>query len=242
MSTMLAIGQRVAAIAAVIVGGALASGTLAAIDAQPAAPAAPVTSPIVAAPAVPADTADRALKVTPDPAVAYVFECRGKWKACVPDESPNGAPVDRIEEDGSASYTDGWVIAPAAAPVPIVGTVVGEWTAPQNDTAPVRTVAHAAPQPQPRPAAGACSEAKPSTPSKPSTTATPQPTTAPQPTTPAGGGKVNVNTATLAELDALPGIGDVLAQRIVEQRPYASVNDLHRVSRIPAKVFPLVTV
>jgi DNA uptake protein ComE-like DNA-binding protein len=51
-----------------------------------------------------------------------------------------------------------------------------------------------------------------------------------------------VNTATVAQLEALPGIGTVLAARIVAQRPYSSVADLHRVARIPAKVFPLVTV
>ena len=35
---------------------------------------------------------------------------------------------------------------------------------------------------------------------------------------PAAGGPVNLNTATAAELDALPGVGPVLAQRIVDHR------------------------
>jgi DNA uptake protein ComE-like DNA-binding protein len=81
---------------------------------------------------------------------------------------------------------------------------------------------------------GTCSEPLP-TPTHSTPTTTPQP----QPQT---GGKVNVNTASVAQLEALPGIGTVLAARIVAQRPFSSVADLHRVARIPAKVFPLVTV
>jgi DNA uptake protein ComE-like DNA-binding protein len=85
----------------------------------------------------------------------------------------------------------------------------------------------------PRPAAGSCSEPIP----HPTSTPAPAPTSTPAPRP-----LVNVNTASVAELNALPGIGDVLAARIVQQRPYASVDDLHKVARIPAKVFPLVTV
>lgn len=50
------------------------------------------------------------------------------------------------------------------------------------------------------------------------------------------GGLVNVNTATNAELEELPGIGEVIAQRIVEYRtangPFASVDQLLDVSGI----------
>lgn len=45
--------------------------------------------------------------------------------------------------------------------------------------------------------------------------------------------RVNLNTATAAQLDALPGVGPALAERIVEfrgqQGPFASVEDLKRV-------------
>jgi competence protein ComEA len=46
---------------------------------------------------------------------------------------------------------------------------------------------------------------------------------------PAGGGAVNLNTADVATLDGLPGIGPVLAQRIVDHRaqgPFRQVDDL----------------
>lgn len=60
---------------------------------------------------------------------------------------------------------------------------------------------------------------------------------------------LNINTASAAQLEALPGIGAVLAQRIVDDRqangPYASVDDLERVRGIGpallANLRPLVT-
>jgi competence protein ComEA len=51
-----------------------------------------------------------------------------------------------------------------------------------------------------------------------------------------GDGKIAINRATAAELDALPGVGPVLAERIVAHReqhgPFATVEDLLQVSGI----------
>jgi len=48
--------------------------------------------------------------------------------------------------------------------------------------------------------------------------------------------KVNINAASAAELEALPGVGEVIAQRIVDYRtangPFGSVDDLLDVSGI----------
>lgn len=46
------------------------------------------------------------------------------------------------------------------------------------------------------------------------------------------GQPLDLDTATIAELDALPGIGPSLAGRIVEARPFADVHDLQRVRGI----------
>jgi competence protein ComEA len=62
----------------------------------------------------------------------------------------------------------------------------------------------------------------------------PPPAAAAAPT--ATGGPVDLNTATVADLDALPGIGPVLAQRIVDWRTehgrFASVEQLREVTGI----------
>jgi competence protein ComEA len=60
------------------------------------------------------------------------------------------------------------------------------------------------------------------------------------------GGLINVNSASPAELEQLPGIGPSRAQDIIANRPYASVDELERVPGIgPAtleKLRPYVVV
>lgn len=60
-----------------------------------------------------------------------------------------------------------------------------------------------------------------------------------------GAERVSLNSGTLAELEALPGIGPVMAQRIVASRPYSRVEDLLGVPGVGEKTLarlrPLVT-
>jgi competence protein ComEA len=59
-------------------------------------------------------------------------------------------------------------------------------------------------------------------------------------------GPVNINTASLEQLDTLPGVGPATAQKIVEGRPYGTIEDLLRVDGIGdaklAKLKDLITV
>ena len=47
--------------------------------------------------------------------------------------------------------------------------------------------------------------------------------------------KVNINTSSIQALEVLPGIGNVLAVRIIQDRPYMDVYELDRVKGIGPK-------
>jgi competence protein ComEA len=69
-------------------------------------------------------------------------------------------------------------------------------------------------------------------------------TSAPKSTAPAG--KISINRASISDLDTLPGVGATYAQRIVDNRPYSSVNELctksiFRSKSTCDKILPLVT-
>jgi len=51
------------------------------------------------------------------------------------------------------------------------------------------------------------------------------------------GQPIDPNTATVDEIMLLPGVGEILAERIVEGRPYRSVEDLRRVPGVGEKIF-----
>ncbi len=58
--------------------------------------------------------------------------------------------------------------------------------------------------------------------------------------------QVNINTATLEELDTLPEVGPAIAQRIINARPFSSIEDIMRVSGIATTTFekmkPYITI
>lgn len=61
-----------------------------------------------------------------------------------------------------------------------------------------------------------------------------------------GGEKVNINTASAEQLDALPGIGPVKAKAIIEARPFNAPEDIMKVKGIKqgefSKIKDMITV
>jgi competence protein ComEA len=56
----------------------------------------------------------------------------------------------------------------------------------------------------------------------------------------APGTKININTADKATLEALPEIGPVKAQSIIDGRPYKSIEDIMKIKGIKQKTFDAI--
>jgi competence protein ComEA len=56
----------------------------------------------------------------------------------------------------------------------------------------------------------------------------------------APGTKININTADKASLEALPEIGPVKAQSIIDGRPYKSIEDVMKVKGVKQKTFDVI--
>ena len=51
---------------------------------------------------------------------------------------------------------------------------------------------------------------------------------------------VDINSATLTQLETLPGIGPALAQRIIDARPFTTLYSIQRVSGIGSKKYEVI--
>jgi len=109
----------------------------------------------------------------------------------------------------------------------LLSALIGAVAVPGWAQAPQTAPARAAPPPAARPAPAATAAPAPA--------ATPAPAAA-QPA--AASRRVDINTATEAQLDALPGVGPARAKAIVAGRPYSDVKELEVKKVLPAGVLP----
>ncbi|PIR78793.1 MAG: competence protein ComEA, partial [Candidatus Levybacteria bacterium CG10_big_fil_rev_8_21_14_0_10_36_30] len=50
-------------------------------------------------------------------------------------------------------------------------------------------------------------------------------------------GQININSATLVQLDTLPGVGQVIGQKIIDNRPYSDISQLVSKKIVSQKTF-----
>lgn len=116
--------------------------------------------------------------------------------------------VDELSRAGVSAKVIGEIRPFVSVSAPVVASTPASAPATSNPTAP--------PRPSPPPASA------------------PARTTSPKL---AAGQMVNINTASKAELDALPDIGPVKAQAIIDGRPYSTIEDIMKVKGIKQGIF-----
>ena len=138
--------------------------------------------------------------------------------------------LQQFEDEARQEKIGGWGInvgrLNTRAPSPIAFSVFASEQKPQPPaTRPAHSTVPASPKPTP------------STPIPATTPAGPNKSHA-KAKTPLG--RVDINTATEKELTTVPGIGHVMAARIIAARPFRSADDLKRVSGIGDKKYVLI--
>jgi competence protein ComEA len=124
----------------------------------------------------------------------------------------------------------------AALPAPAEKKVTTPPAGPAKAAAPAAAAKGAAQEPQSKVSAPPPTTAA-SSPSAVTPQKTPAKTSGPAPAKLAPGQKVNINTATKEQLDALPEIGPVKAQAIIDGRPYKKTEDVMKVKGIKQGTF-----
>jgi competence protein ComEA len=75
-------------------------------------------------------------------------------------------------------------------------------------------------------------------PTKPTPALTkPAPTASPAPAAPSSSAMIDINSASAADLDKLPGVGKARADAIIKNRPYKGKDDLLSRHIVPANVY-----
>jgi competence protein ComEA len=164
----------------------------------------------------------------------------GRPYGSVDDLAKAGVPAKTIE-GMKPLVTVGKPAAAQAAPAEKKTTTPPAAAKPETPPAPAKAAAPAAskgavPEPPSKVSAPPAPSAAPA-PSAVAPQKSPAKASGPAPAKLAPGQKVNINTATKEQLDALPEIGPVKAQAIIDGRPYKKTDDIMKVKGIKQGTF-----